>query len=247
MRKNLLYFIILIFSFTFGTIGAAEHDHSGHDHHKMKMDKTIEDNHKSHQKNNKMAKDDTEKCLVMGGAINKKYSYKYKDKQYYFCCKSCVKSFKKDPKKYLKKAETNNISNTPQTCLVMGGKINKKYSSEYNGKTYYFCCPSCIETFNENPEKYIKKLKTINLEAYQFGFNPESIKVKKGDIVILNITSKDVPHGINIKEYDIDITVEKGEPKQVQFVANKEGSFDIVCSVYCGRGHHDMKSKLIVE
>lgn len=29
---------------------------------------------------------------------------------------------------------------------------------EYNGKIYNFCCPMCIETFKEDPEKYLKNL-----------------------------------------------------------------------------------------
>jgi YHS domain-containing protein len=28
--------------------------------------------------------------------------------------------------------------------------------SEYQGNTYYFCCPVCKETFDKEPEKYIK-------------------------------------------------------------------------------------------
>ena len=29
-------------------------------------------------------------------------------------------------------------------------------STEYNGKTYYFCCGSCKEQFLNNPEQYIE-------------------------------------------------------------------------------------------
>ena len=28
--------------------------------------------------------------------------------------------------------------------------------SEYNGKTYYFCAPSCKRKFDAEPEKYLK-------------------------------------------------------------------------------------------
>ncbi len=30
-------------------------------------------------------------------------------------------------------------------------------TSEYKGKTYYFCAPGCKKSFDENPEKYIEK------------------------------------------------------------------------------------------
>ena len=29
------------------------------------------------------------------------------------------------------------------------------YKSEYEGKTYYFCCESCKKQFDENPNKFI--------------------------------------------------------------------------------------------
>ena len=44
------------------------------------------------------------------------------------------------------------------TCPVMGGKINKKYYADYQGKRVYFCCPACIGTFKKDPAKYLKKL-----------------------------------------------------------------------------------------
>ena len=28
-------------------------------------------------------------------------------------------------------------------CMVMGGEAAKEYFYTYEGKTYYFCCPSC--------------------------------------------------------------------------------------------------------
>lgn len=43
-------------------------------------------------------------------------------------------------------------------CPVMGTEIpdvtRAAASSEYNGKTYYFCCPGCKAAFDKNPEKY---------------------------------------------------------------------------------------------
>lgn len=91
------------------------------------------------------------------------------------------------------------------------------------------------------------KIKEINLEAYQFGYEPEEIVVKKGDIVRLLISSRDVVHEVYIKEYGISARAEKGKIKKVEFIARKSGKFPILCSVYCGRGHSGMKAVLIVE
>ena len=29
--------------------------------------------------------------------------------------------------------------------------------AEYGGKTYYFCCPHCVQKFQADPEKYLGK------------------------------------------------------------------------------------------
>ena len=49
-------------------------------------------------------------------------------------------------------------------CAVMGGKIDKKAYIDYKGKRVYFCCPSCKDKFNKEPEKYMKKLEGVKLD-----------------------------------------------------------------------------------
>ena len=44
------------------------------------------------------------------------------------------------------------------TCPVLGGEIDKKFYVDHMGKRVYFCCKMCIAKFNEEPEKYMKKL-----------------------------------------------------------------------------------------
>lgn len=55
------------------------------------------------------------------------------------------------------------------TCPVMeGNPIDKNLFVEYKGKKVYFCCNTCVELFNKDPEKYVSKLpqfKTDNTAA----------------------------------------------------------------------------------
>ena len=47
-------------------------------------------------------------CVVSGeklGEMGKPVVYEYKDREIKFCCKDCIKDFKKDPAKYVKKLE----------------------------------------------------------------------------------------------------------------------------------------------
>ncbi|MHB8995904.1 MAG: YHS domain-containing protein [Armatimonadota bacterium] len=43
------------------------------------------------------------------------------------------------------------------SCPVLGTTMSKDkmIPYEYKGKTYYFCCPPCVEKFKKNPEQYI--------------------------------------------------------------------------------------------
>lgn len=46
-------------------------------------------------------------------------------------------------------------------CAVEGGdhEVDPKVTTVYQGKTIGFCCRDCIDEFNKDPEKYMKKLK----------------------------------------------------------------------------------------
>lgn len=44
------------------------------------------------------------------------------------------------------------------SCPVMGGKIDEKIFTDYQGKRVYFCCSGCLEEFKKDPDKYLKKL-----------------------------------------------------------------------------------------
>jgi len=33
----------------------------------------------------------------------------------------------------------------------------EQYTSDYNGDTLYFCSPDCKETFDSNPEQFLRK------------------------------------------------------------------------------------------
>ena len=51
------------------------------------------------------------------------------------------------------------VSPATQTiCPVMGGKINKEVYTDHKGNRIYFCCKSCIDVFNNNPDKFISKM-----------------------------------------------------------------------------------------
>lgn len=40
-------------------------------------------------------------------------------------------------------------------CRMTVDEKTAKIKSDYEGKTYYFCNPSCKATFDKNPSKYV--------------------------------------------------------------------------------------------
>jgi len=40
-------------------------------------------------------------------------------------------------------------------CLMEVEEATAKWTSEYQGKTYYFCAPGCKSSFEEDPEQYL--------------------------------------------------------------------------------------------
>jgi cytochrome c oxidase subunit 2 len=74
----------------------------------------------------------------------------------------------------------------------------------------------------------------IHIVARQWVFEPSEIVVRKGQVVKLIITSRDVVHGFMIEALNINVVVEPGKPTIVIFKADKPGVYEFRCSVYCG-------------
>lgn len=50
------------------------------------------------------------------------------------------------------------------TCPVMGGEIDKNVYVDHDGKRVYLCCEACVKAFQEDPDKYLDKLKAEGVE-----------------------------------------------------------------------------------
>jgi cytochrome c oxidase subunit 2 len=88
---------------------------------------------------------------------------------------------------------------------------------------------------------------SITMTAKKYEFQPNVIKVKKGDHVKLIITALDKEHGFKLEAFHIDEKLEKGKATEVEFSADQAGTFPFNCSRFCGLGHKKMKGELIVE
>jgi cytochrome c oxidase subunit 2 len=86
----------------------------------------------------------------------------------------------------------------------------------------------------------------IDVSAKKFTYTPPEITVKKGEPVVLILTTADVTHGLKFKELNLNMRVEKGKPSELAFTPDKVGDFVGHCSVFCGSGHGSMTLTLHV-
>ena len=90
-------------------------------------------------------------------------------------------------------------------------------------------------------------VRTFEITASRFKFDPALIEVAQGDEVRLVLRSADSVHGLAIKELKVKVKIPKGgDPAFATFVASRAGTFEIACSEYCGLGHRTMKAHLVV-
>ncbi|MFW9850412.1 MAG: heavy metal translocating P-type ATPase, partial [Candidatus Thorarchaeota archaeon] len=79
-------------------------------------------------------------------------------KRYYFCSQNCKDTFETDPMTYeevesVPKEEVSPIAIDP-ICKMDVEKATATLTSEYQGKTYYFCAQYCKDAFDADPETY---------------------------------------------------------------------------------------------
>jgi cytochrome c oxidase subunit II len=86
----------------------------------------------------------------------------------------------------------------------------------------------------------------VEVVAKRFSFEPQSITLKKGEPVILELRSGDVPHGLRFRELNVEVKAPKGGSGKVQFTPETVGDFVGHCSVFCGVGHGAMTLTLHV-
>lgn len=101
------------------------------------------------------------KCPIMGGEIDKTVYTDYKDMRIFFCCPPCSGEFMKDPETHIAKMKADGVELMklqPQSvCPVSGAELKSKdHFADVEGKRVYTCCPNCIASVKENPEKYMK-------------------------------------------------------------------------------------------
>ncbi len=96
---------------------------------------------------------------------------------------------------------------------------------------------------------YAKEASTprvIKVVARKFVFTPDTISIKKGETVELELTTEDVVMGFNVPDLKVRSDIIPGRVSRLRITPDKVGKFDFYCDIFCGSGHEEMAGMIVV-
>ena len=90
--------------------------------------------------------------------------------------------------------------------------------------------------------------RVIKLTVKRFEFSKREIELRRGQPVVIEITSLDVPHGFSVPDFHTraDVVL-PGKVTRVKFTPDREGTFTYLCDIFCGTGHEQLEGRFIVR
>lgn len=102
------------------------------------------------------------------------------------------------------------------------------------------------EAVREVPPPQAASARVISVTSRNWEFAPSVISVKKGENVTLKLQGESGVHGFTVPDLGINVPVQPGETVEVKLPTDTAGVFSGFCSIPCGKGHLDMKVKVVV-
>lgn len=111
--------------------------------------------------------------------------------------------------------------------------------------------PECLPFDKAYLEPKITQLDERTFQVYavaqMWQFQPNQIVIPAGSEVDFFVTSKDVVHGFNISEKNVNMMAIYGNINKTTVKFEKPGIYKIICHEYCGVGHQAMQAEVIVN
>ncbi len=125
------------------------------------------------------------------------------------------------------------------------------FSLLYAKNKYKSDVPECLPYDKAYTEPKVTQLDNNTFQVFavaqMWQFQPSEIYIPVGSEVDFFLTSKDVVHGFNIAEKNINMMAVFGAINKTTVKFDKPGVYDIVCHEYCGIGHQNMRAQVIVN
>ena len=125
------------------------------------------------------------------------------------------------------------------------------FSLLYAKGKYKTDVPECLPYDKAYTEPKVIKLDEKTYQVFSVAsmwqFQPSEIYIPAGSEVDFYLTSKDVVHGFNISEKNVNMMAVYGAINKTTVKFDKPGVYDIICHEYCGVGHQNMRAQVIVN
>ncbi len=86
----------------------------------------------------------------------------------------------------------------------------------------------------------------VRISAAMWRYAPETVRLKRGETVVLELISEDRRHGFNAPDFGVRADVEPGKVTQVTLTPLRNGQFPFHCDIFCGEGHEEMTGVFVV-
>ena len=86
----------------------------------------------------------------------------------------------------------------------------------------------------------------VSIVAQAFNFVPERIRIPVDTEVTFYLTSRDVIHGWQVQNTNLNVEVIPGEISVLRYTFTRPGTYLTVCNQYCGIGHQNMLGEIEV-
>ena len=138
-----------------------------------------------------------------------------------------------------------------KVIMITGAVLALFVFSVLYAKDKYSNVPECVpfdKAFTEpKVEKLDDKLYQVFAVASMWSFEPAQIYIPTGSEVDIFLSSKDVVHGFNIAEKNVNLMAVYGNINKTTVKFDKPGVYKITCHEYCGVGHQNMQAEVIVN
>ena len=86
----------------------------------------------------------------------------------------------------------------------------------------------------------------ISMLAMKFDYLPDTVTVKRGKPVMLELSTLDRIHGFDAPGLGLQADIAPGAPTILRFTPQNAGTYNLHCDNFCGSGHEGMTGRIIV-
>ncbi len=95
-----------------------------------------------------------------------------------------------------------------------------------------------------SPKKYDAYILAHAIPNWEY--LPKEITVPVGSTVTFYVTSSDVQHGFKIQDTNVNFQIVPGQVSKLTTTFKNPGTYNFICTEYCGSGHGVMYGAVIV-